>query len=102
MLKRIIFSTVFISPFILADDSADVKALKKDMPQDVAAVIERIVGCNHWGGEEPSNKARAEEINKAVAKLQCDSIEQDQAKITKAYQNNYEVKMRIQKAKELF
>lgn len=100
--KSIILPTVFVFPFVFADDSPEVKALKKDMPQDVAAVIERIAGCNHWGGEEPTNKARADEINKAVTKLQCDSIEQDQAKITKAYQNNYEVKSRIQKAKELF
>ena len=100
--KSILLLTVLVIPLVFADDSSEVKALKKDMPQDVAAIIERIVGCNHWSGEEPSNKARAEEINKAVTRLQCGSIEQDQAKISKVYQNNYEVKMRIQKAKELF
>jgi uncharacterized secreted protein with C-terminal beta-propeller domain len=100
--KSILLSTVFIVPFVFADDSSEVKALKKDMPQDVAVVIGRIVECNHWGGEEPANKARAEEINKAIARLQCNSIEQDQAKLAKTYQNNYEVKVRLQKAKELF
>ncbi|RZK13862.1 MAG: hypothetical protein EOO43_17230 [Flavobacterium sp.] len=78
------------------------KALKKGMPQDVVVIIERIVGCNQWGGEESTNKARIEEINKALTRLQCNTIEQDQAKIIKTYQNNYEVKQRIQKAKEVF
>lgn len=100
--KSILLSTVFVFPLVFADDSSEVKALKKDMPQDVAAVIGRIVECNHWGGEEPTNKVRAEEINKAVARLRCDAIEQDQAKLAKIYQNNYEVKVRMQKARELF
>lgn len=100
--KSILLSTIFVFPHVFADDSSEVKALKKDMPQDVAVVIGRIVECNHWSGEEPSNKARTEEINKALARLQCNALEQDQAKLTKVYQNNYEVKMRIQKAKELF
>ena len=103
MLKKIIIlSTLLVSPLVVADDSAEVKALKKDMPQDVAEIISRTVDCNHWGGEEPSNKARAEQINKALEKLRCDVLEKDQAVIAKNYQNNYEVKVRIQKAKELF
>ncbi len=103
MLRTIILSTVLISSVVFADDSAEVKALKKGMPQDVVDVIERTVECNYWVGEDPgTNKARAEKINKEIAALRCDLIEQDQAKLAKTHQNNYEVKMRIQKAKEVF
>jgi len=100
--KGLILSTVLVSSLVVADDSAEVKALKKDMPQDVAVIIDRTVECNYWGGQESTNKARAEEINKAMTRLQCNSIEQDQVKIAKVYQNNYEVKQRIQKAQEIF
>ncbi|WP_189419977.1 hypothetical protein [Cellvibrio zantedeschiae] len=91
-----------MSPLVVAEDSAEVKALKKGMPQDVAVLIERTVECNYWGGEDSSNKARAEKINQAMERLKCDALEKDHASIAKTYQNNYEVKVRMQKAKELF
>lgn len=100
--KSILWLTLFISSFVVAQDSRELKALKKDMPPDAALIIERIVGCNHWSGQESANKERAEQINKAVTQLRCDTLEQDQAKLLKLYQNNYEVKMRIQDAQSVF
>jgi len=99
--KTITFSSVLVCSLAVAE-SAEVKALKKDMPQDVAMIIERTVECNYWGGEDTTNKARAEKVNQALQRLQCDSLEKDQINIAKTYHNNYEVKMRIQKAKEVF
>ncbi len=103
MLKKTIsLSSVLVCSLAVADDSAEVKALKKGMPQDVAAIIGRTVECNYWLGEDTTNKARAEKVNQALQRLQCEALEKDQANIAKIHQNNYEVKMRIQKAKELF
>lgn len=103
MLKKTIsLSSVLVCSLAVADDSAEVKALKKGMSQDVAAIIGRTVECNVWMGEDTTNKARAEKVNQAMQRLQCDALEKDQASIIKTYQNNYEVKQRIQKAKEIF
>lgn len=99
--KSIILSTVLVSSLVVAGESAEVKALKKDMPQDVAALIERTVECNHWQGQDSSNKARAEKINKELEKWQCSKISQDQDNMNKLYKNNYEVKKRIQDAQSL-
>lgn len=103
MLKKTIsLSSVLVCSLAVADDSAEVKALKKGMPQDVVTIIGRTVECNSWLGEDTSNKARAEKVNQALQRLQCDVLEKDQTSIIKTYQNNYEVKQRIQKAKEIF
>jgi hypothetical protein len=37
----------------------EVKEITNGQPADVAAFIERVVKCNHWGGEEPHDKERA-------------------------------------------
>lgn len=100
--KTIILSGVLVCSLAVAGDSAEVKNLKKNMPPDVAAIIDRTLECNHWGGEEPYDKARAEKIKAATERLRCDTLEKDQAVIEKTYQNNYEVKLRIQKAREMF
>lgn len=103
MLRKITLLSIFlIIPFAAANESPEVKALKKDMPQDVALIIDRIVECNHWNGEEPGNKERAEQVKKEVEKWRCDALVQDQASLTKRYPNNYEIKIRIQSAQNIF
>lgn len=98
--KSIILSTLLVFPFAVAGDSPEVKELKKGMPQDVNVLIDRIVGCNYWRAEEPSptNKERIAQVNKALQELKCDTLEQDQAALTKRYQNDYMVKARLQDA----
>jgi KaiC/GvpD/RAD55 family RecA-like ATPase len=103
MLRRIaLVSMLFTVPFAAANESQEVKALKKDMPQDVALVIDRIVECNHWNGEEPSTKERAEQVKKEMEKWSCATLVQDQANLTKRYPSNYEIKTRIQSAQNIF
>lgn len=103
MLKKIIMlSGVFLCSQAVAAESAAVKELKKGMPVEVASLISRIVECNYWRGEDTSTKARAEKVNQSLQKFQCDTVEKDQAAVTKTYQNNYEIKSRIQKAQEIF
>ncbi len=103
MLKKMLFLlAVLMVPSAFADDTAEVKALKKDMPQDVVQIIDRTVACNRWRGEEPTGKEQIEKVNKALATWGCDVLETDQLQLTKRYQNNYEVKSRVQKAKDIF
>jgi|GEM_PF-696047 len=98
----IVSLSVSIAPSVFADDTAEVKALKKDMPQDVIQVIDRTIACNRWRGEEPTGKDQIEKVNKQLATWRCDTIDADQALLAKRYQNNYDIKSRVQKAKDIF
>lgn len=103
MLKKMLFLlAVLMVTSAFADDTAEVKALKKDMPQDVVQIIDRTVACNRWRGEEPSTKDQIEKVNKELVRWSCSAIDTDQVQLTKRYQNNYEVKSRVQKAKDIF
>ena len=89
-------------PCVFAGDTAEVKALKKDMPQDVVQIIDRTVACNRWRGEEPTTKDQIEKVNKQLATWGCDTIDADQVQLAKRYQTNYEIKSRVQKAKDIY
>ena len=69
------------------------------MPAPVAALIERMVQCQHWAGEEPYDKARRAEIARAVRRLRCESIEQDERRLLKAHASNPEVRQRLEAAR---
>ncbi len=56
-------------------------------PPDIAAYVERRKGCNHFGGEEPYDKARAAQINRAVAKLDCRALEADEKALLRRYRS---------------
>ena len=107
MLKKnvmllVVLLNVSMIPCVFADDTPEVKALKKDMPQDVMQIIDRTVACNRWRGEEPSTKEQIEKVNKQLATWGCDTIDADQVQLAKRYQTNYEIKSRVQKAKDIF
>ena len=57
------------------DDAPQVKALAIGMPQDIAFFIARTAECNHWAGEEPYDKDRANYIRNAVEKAGCERFE---------------------------
>jgi hypothetical protein len=103
MLKNItLVLMVLASPLVFAAESVEVKALKKDMPQDVVLIIDRIIECNHWNGEESTNKQRIDQIKTVRDKLGCDALADDQVVLRKRYQNNYEVKSRLNDAEQIF
>jgi hypothetical protein len=56
-------------------------------PPDIAAYVERRKGCNHFGGEEGYDKARREEINRAVSKLNCNAIDGDEKALLRRYRH---------------
>jgi hypothetical protein len=44
---------------LAAMSDAQIATARKAAPADVRAVVDRWEMCNHWGGEEPYDKARA-------------------------------------------
>ena len=93
---------VLACPLVFAAESAEIKALKKGMPQDVVLMIDRIIECNHWNGEESTNKERIKQIEAVRTKLGCDALADDQVALRKRHQNNYEVKARLNSAEQIF
>jgi hypothetical protein len=69
-------------------------------PPDIAAYVERREACNHWGGEEPYDKARLAEINRAVAKLNCGALDTDEKALLRRYRSTPALGKRIRAAKD--
>jgi hypothetical protein len=90
-----------LSAFARAQDPADVEALKKGQPKDVAAFIHRSFNCHHWAGEEPYDKARAQEIARAIKRYHCDRMEADEARLRKKYRNTPKVLEVLDAAKKV-
>ncbi|MBC2651721.1 hypothetical protein H7F50_09990 [Novosphingobium flavum] len=65
-------------------DDAFARVLRQ-APPDLRAVVERRLGCNHWGGEEPYDAERAAQIRDAAARLKCRSLERDEARMRSRY-----------------
>jgi hypothetical protein len=104
---RIVFSS-FLALVVLVAAFANefgnmpqVKEITNGQPEDVVAFIERMVECNHWGGEEPYDKERTEHIRKAVEKARCDSLDSEEQALKRKYKGNKKVLDAIGKAKEL-
>jgi len=84
-----------------ADDYEDLDKLVATLPKDAAAVVKRRLGCDHWAGEEPYDKARAREIARAIKQNKCDSLERDEAATLKRYANDPRVAKAVKDAKAL-
>ena len=74
--------------------------LKKGQPEGVARLIERLVGCNHWAGEEPYDAERKKEIAAAMKALRCDAVDKDEATALKRYAGNPAALKSLRKARE--
>lgn len=82
-------------------DLPEVKEITKGQPKDVVSLIERIVECSHWGGEQPFDKVRADEIRKAVEEAGCSRINSDEQTLNQKYKPNKKVPEAIRRAKLL-
>jgi hypothetical protein len=71
-----------------------------DLPKEVAAVVMRRADCNHWMGEEPYDKARAREIERAIRQLKCDSLPGDEATLRKRYMDDPKVINALDRAQD--
>lgn len=70
------------------------------MPHDIATYADRRKQCNHWGGEEGYDKARAAEINRAAAKLGCDTLDTDEKRLLRRYRSSPGLLQQIRAARD--
>ena len=70
-------------------------------PPDIALYVQRRAQCNHWSGEEPYDKARAAEINRAVAKFACNTLDADEKRLLRRYRSTPALLKRIREAREV-
>jgi hypothetical protein len=73
---------------------------RSTLPDDVKRLIERRDECHHWAGEEPYDKARAKQINKAMENLKCDSIEREVTAMRRKYPADAAVESALASAEE--
>jgi hypothetical protein len=69
-------------------------------PPDIAAYVERRKGCNHFGGEEAYDKARRDQINQAVSKLNCPALDADEKALLRRYRSTPAFLKQISAAKD--
>jgi hypothetical protein len=74
---------------------AKFNAYVKGLPQDATAFLERVDGCDHFGGEEPYDEQRRKEILEAVTKLKCDSVDKDRDALLKKYKKQTQIVNKI-------
>lgn len=75
-------------------------SLKKGLPPDVAVLVERIIDCTHFAGEEPYDAARRREIATVMKKLKCNRLEKDELAIERRYSARPDILNVLKKAKE--
>lgn len=90
---------LMFAPGMAASETDPLAELKTGVPRPVGALIERIVSCHHWAGEEPYDAARRAEINEAIRDLRCRALERDEKRIQKTYGKDEQVRRRLEKVK---
>lgn len=91
--------SAFCATYALASNDPPA-SLKKGQPQDVREMIDRLIGCNHWSGEEPYDADRKLEISSAMADLKCARLAKDEAAALRRYANKPRTIKALQKARE--
>jgi hypothetical protein len=79
----LVFLCLAAAPAFASDDPVD--ALKKGQPREVRQLIDRLVGCTHFAGEEGYDAERRREIESAMKELRCDRLDRDEAAALKRY-----------------
>jgi hypothetical protein len=82
-----------------ADYNDEIATINKGMPNVIQRFNLRVIECNHWGGEEPYDKARLKEINAAVKTLKCDALQKDEQLLRKKYKLHTDILESMNKAK---
>lgn len=56
------------------------------LPRDVAAFIDRRIGCNHFSGEFNGDRSeRDREVTRTLRELRCDRLEADEARLARRH-----------------
>ena len=54
-------------------------------PADVAELVRRTRGCNHFAGEPDYDKERRDFLNKALTELKCDQLDAAEVALRRKY-----------------
>lgn len=65
--------------------SAAASGADGNLPDEVKKLVDRRQDCHHWAGEEPYDKARAKQIDRAMRSLKCDDVDRDVDRMRKEY-----------------
>ncbi|UXY16257.1 hypothetical protein N8I74_04350 [Chitiniphilus purpureus] len=69
-----------------SDPCGDYDKVRRSLPRDAAALLDRGVNCNHFAGEFNGDRsARDQEINQVLTELRCDQVEREVAAIKRKY-----------------
>ena len=69
-------------------------------PQSVQDYFARRAMCNHWGGEEPYDRARRAEIASALRELGCATIDGEEVFLRRYFANRPDTLAVIAEARE--
>jgi len=97
--RHLAILSVFCVTYALASDDP-LAGLKKGQPKDVSELIDRLVGCNHWSGEEPYDAERKQEISSAMADLKCARLAKDEAAARKRYADHPSTLKALEQARQ--
>jgi hypothetical protein len=84
-----------------ADTQAVIDDLKCDQPSEVAAYIDRRVGCNYWSSEPPYDAERAAEIKKVLGDLKCQALTDDERSLRARFAASPNVLKALDEARDL-
>jgi hypothetical protein len=84
-----------------ADYEETVDALTQDQPADVAQFVIRRINCNHWLGEDPFDNDRAKEIQGAIERLRCQTIDQDEVLLRRLHTGDAKALKAIDDARDV-
>lgn len=98
MIRFVFYLSLIFIPAIGEAGEDPLAVLKKDQPADVAKMVDRLVGCAHWAGEEPYDAQREKQIRKALKELKCDRLDRDYQAMMKLYAKQPKVLDALKKA----
>jgi hypothetical protein len=55
------------------------------LPAEVRVLIDRRADCNHWAGEEPYDRDRKREIQRAIRDLRCETVPREETRLRRRY-----------------
>jgi len=96
--RYLVIFLLFCATYALASDDP-LAGLKKGQPKEVSELIDRLVGCNHWSGEEPYYAERKQEISSAMVDLKCARLAKDDAAARNRYANKRSTMKVLQQAR---
>ena len=98
----VIMAALLMATATPADTEWDkLRARVEAAPPSVAAFIERRAGCNHFWGEEPYDRARAQQIDAALRKLRCNRLAADERALRRTYRRQPTVLVLIEDTAEI-